>query len=298
MDVVGTNMNIEINIDILRIKGDVNFTYPCHARVDDRQFKLTGHIEEISIGDQKIYDVNFDVDVFLDGKNIPDGIIETAELSKDQFMEALVLKGSISGKAALAAEGMSLGADVTFIFDSLAGTVTVAASITFESEYLSAVIKGAYSNDCNDLEQFDYISGNATLDVEGIVRGRGRISGSRYCMERAPTRYDVTIQCDYFVIEPVEGMKLELSGEVSAIGLADSEHTIKDDELTWNIEGHVVADLNLAGSAMPLAADELKLMNTRVDFSATFQKDAGLPTSPSLLTVHFLLPRGRIPPRL
>jgi hypothetical protein len=276
MDVVATNLNIEINIDILRIEGYVNITYPCHARVEDRQLQLTGYIEEISIGDQNIFDVNYDVDVFLDGEKIPDGITETSELDSGQFMKALVLKGSISGKAAVAAAGMSLGADVTFIFDSLAGTVTVAATITFESEYLSAVVKGAYSNDCNDLEQFDYISGNATLDVNNMVRGQGSISGSRYCMERAPTRYDIVIRCDYFIIEPVEGMKLELSGEVTAVGLANTDRTMKDDELTWNVEGNVTADLSLAGSAMPLAADELKLIDTRVDFSATFQKYAGV----------------------
>jgi len=39
----------------------------------------------------------------------------------------------------------SWGADVTFIFDSIAGTVTIAATITFQSEYFDAVIKAGRS---------------------------------------------------------------------------------------------------------------------------------------------------------
>ena len=68
--------------------------------------------------------------------------------------------------------GASLGADITFMFDSIAGTVTLAATITFESDYFSAVIKGAYSNDCKNMTQFDFVTGNATLDVDSMVVGK------------------------------------------------------------------------------------------------------------------------------
>jgi hypothetical protein len=101
--------------------------------------------------------------------------------SVSPYTKALGLKGFITGKAAVGGHkpgvgGASLGADMTFMFDSIAGTVTLAATITFESDYFSAVIKGAYSNDCTNITQFDFVTGNATLDVDSMVVGKaGRL---------------------------------------------------------------------------------------------------------------------------
>jgi hypothetical protein len=41
----------------------IDVTYPCAARVNERQLKLVGHIAEISIEGPKIYDVKYDVEV-------------------------------------------------------------------------------------------------------------------------------------------------------------------------------------------------------------------------------------------
>jgi len=141
MDVLGTNIHSELNVASFHAAGKINITYPCAVRVDERQLKLLGYIEEVSIEGQKIYDVVYDVEAFFDQTKIPAGVKDTADLSEGQFAKALGLKGFISGKAAAGGEGVSLGADVTFIFDSIAGTITIAATITFESEYFNAVIK-------------------------------------------------------------------------------------------------------------------------------------------------------------
>ena len=141
MDVLGTNIHSELNVATFHAAGMINVTYPCEARVDERQLKLVGYIDEISIEGQKIFDVKYDVEAFFDQNKIPAAVEDTADLTAAQYAAALGLKGFISGKAAVGGGGVSLGADVTFIFDSIAGTVTIAATITFQSEYFDAVIK-------------------------------------------------------------------------------------------------------------------------------------------------------------
>ena len=147
--------------------------------------------------------------------------------------------------------------------------------MTWRASFTRPYLTGAFSNDCANITQFDSVTGNATLDVDSMVLGKGRITGQRFCHPMAPTRYDITLQCDYLIIEPFPGQKLVASGRVNAVGLASESEVLKDDELTWNIKGHLIVDLTL-GSA--LAANdavqtEFRMIDTRVDFAATFSKD-------------------------
>ena len=134
---------------------------------------------------------------------------------------------------------------------------------------------GAYSNDCKDITQSDFVTGNATLDVDSMVLGAGSITGNRFCHPMAPTRYDITLECDYLIIEPIPGQKLVASGRVNAVGLASETAVLKDDELTWKITGHLIIDLSLGSplAASGAAQTEFRMIDTRADFAATFSKD-------------------------
>ena len=278
MDITGTNVRGEMNIGSFRVAGTVNITYPCEAQVEDRQLKLVGYIAELAIKGQRIYEVSYDIAVWFDPEKLPANKTHTSNLTAEEFRSAIALRGWISGKASLGeGTGASLGADITFIFDSLTGKISIAATITFDCEYLSAVIKGAYTNDCEDVTQFDFITGNATIDVNSVVMGKGTISGDRFCHPRAPTRYNIAVHSEYFIIEPVPGMRLEVKGDVTAVGMASEEETLKDDELTWMIAGNLAIDINMeGGGGLPFPADELRLIDSTVDFTATFNKDAGV----------------------
>ena len=143
-------------------------------------FNLRRYIEG-----QRIYDVSYDIAVWFDPEKLPADKTHTSNLTSGEFLRAIALKGWISGKASLGeGSGASLGADITFIFDSLTGKISIAATITFDCEYFSAVIKGAYNNDCTNVTQLDFITGNATIDVNNVVMGKGIISGDRYCHPR------------------------------------------------------------------------------------------------------------------
>ena len=67
---------------------------------------------------------------------------------------------------------------------------------------------GAYSNDCKNLTQSDFVTGNATLDVDSMVLGAGSITGNRFCHPMAPTRQGLAIVHDstlrkHFVWDPL-----------------------------------------------------------------------------------------------
>ena len=88
MDVLGTNIHSELNIASLHVAGMIDVTYPCAARVNERQLKLVGHIAEISIEGPKIYDVKYDVEAFFDQTKIPAGVERTADLLGSQYTKA------------------------------------------------------------------------------------------------------------------------------------------------------------------------------------------------------------------
>jgi len=92
MDVLGTNIHSELNVATFHAAGMINVTYPCEARVDERQLKLVGYINEISIEGQKIFDVKYDVEAFFDQGKIPAAVEDTADLSTAQYAAALGLK--------------------------------------------------------------------------------------------------------------------------------------------------------------------------------------------------------------
>ena len=51
---------------------------------------------------------------------------------------------------------------------------------------------------------------------------------------------------------------------------------IKDDELTWLLAGSLIIDMEGGGASLPFPTDELRLIDTKLDFTATFNKDAGV----------------------